>query len=294
MSDKLLGYIFLSMVLLLLTVACMFGFFKLVKPTYTYVITFDTISGIFKDDPVRMNGIIIGHISHISSDAHRVFVTIRCYNELQLRSNYCITNQSVGLLGDCLISINPGSLPHSVLSPIPESLQGYYNPNIADILAQLERYMLIFKNFKLNITSTISKSDANTASLFSLYTGIKNLNHTLTQSNLSLFSFESQIDTVLSKIVHLSELYTKLLNQYTPAAHSVKQLYSPTTDISDYVRSLEALVNFCFILSNNLYLFNTSTEETLVEIKNELKKLRTNMSIIDKNINTVKTRISIF
>ena len=82
-----------------------------------WTVLFANVSGLKRGSPVQISGYAVGHVTGIALDKPgQVRVTFALPSEMKLHSDAVIQVASVGLVGDVLLSVDPGKSP-VVLDP---------------------------------------------------------------------------------------------------------------------------------------------------------------------------------
>ncbi len=82
-----------------------------------YHAIFDTVSGLEKDTPVEMAGIIVGSVSKIDLEKNRAKITIDIRKDITLRQNASLSIKDRGILGDKILILEPGDPSLPILPP---------------------------------------------------------------------------------------------------------------------------------------------------------------------------------
>ena len=92
-----------------------------------WTVLFANVSGLKRGSPVQISGYAVGHVTDIALDRPgQVRVTFALPQGMQLHSDAVIQVASVGLVGDVLLSVDPGQSPAALdpRTPIVGSEQG--------------------------------------------------------------------------------------------------------------------------------------------------------------------------
>ena len=92
-----------------------------------WTVLFANVSGLKRGSPVQISGYAVGHVTDIALDRPgQVRVTFALPRDMRLHSDAVIQVASVGLVGDVLLSVDPGQSPAMLdpATPITGSEQG--------------------------------------------------------------------------------------------------------------------------------------------------------------------------
>ncbi|MBD3314854.1 MAG: MCE family protein [Chitinivibrionales bacterium] len=131
MDDRTIGYPILAALIAVLVGTWLYVAHIInASPTYR-VIRFDRIGNLRIDDPVKVQGITVGEVASISPSNGKVAVRVRAFQPFDVHRGYIINNVDRGLMGDRMISIEPGD-PSRPTVPIADTLNGAFHPGISE------------------------------------------------------------------------------------------------------------------------------------------------------------------
>jgi phospholipid/cholesterol/gamma-HCH transport system substrate-binding protein len=107
----------------------------LIYPAHQRVINLDHIGSLQRDDPIRLRGAQIGHISAIVSRDDRVLVTVNLAEPVEIHRNYQVSVAEKGILGERFLVLEPGDDSAPLLGE-RDTLTATFAPGIAEVMGQ--------------------------------------------------------------------------------------------------------------------------------------------------------------
>jgi phospholipid/cholesterol/gamma-HCH transport system substrate-binding protein len=133
------------------------GQYRYSQRGYLISVSFNDVSGLNRDDPVQMLGVKIGKVEKLNLKSNQVIVNLRIDEEYLLPKDSKIVIESIGMLGEKAIKIEPGNSP-LFLSP-GDTAQGqvaFGLDNLGDMVLELKsRTDKLFSDENLNNLSSI-------------------------------------------------------------------------------------------------------------------------------------------
>jgi phospholipid/cholesterol/gamma-HCH transport system substrate-binding protein len=138
MSDRRLGYILISLVLAL----CLgvYGHFIWISyhPLKTRTLRFPEVGSLAVEDPVRMNGTLVGEIYGFDHDSlGRVLVHIRSQKPIPIRTSSHAAVKVKGVMGERFIEISLGNLGDPLTNP-KEIIDGAFEMGPSEAIAYMD------------------------------------------------------------------------------------------------------------------------------------------------------------
>lgn len=138
MSDRKLqiqvGVLFLVSVAVLVWGVLWFKEYRIGGENYYLDIQFGSTSGLFQGDAVEVLGVSSGKVETIRFEDGRALVTARIERHVTLYENAEFAIRSVGMMGQKIVAIDPGTEEFPPL-PLDEIAQGNYESGISDLMA---------------------------------------------------------------------------------------------------------------------------------------------------------------
>jgi phospholipid/cholesterol/gamma-HCH transport system substrate-binding protein len=97
-------------------------------------VAFEDAQGIAPGDPVTLSGIRIGEVGAVRlGDSNRALVSFAVFKEADIRSDAVYTIRDVGLMGDKMLAIDPGSSANDLDPDVVQT--GTMEPGMSDLFA---------------------------------------------------------------------------------------------------------------------------------------------------------------
>jgi phospholipid/cholesterol/gamma-HCH transport system substrate-binding protein len=227
MSDRILGY--LIILILAVTLLLPLVLFVKQKPAPVQIRTIEfsdvkTVSFLFKQDPVRINGAQVGTVLEMRPYADKAIVKIELQTPVTLNNDYIITAYLKGLMGERYVSIIPGKnstvhvppdvILHGKFISGPSEIIAYMD-SIKTVLKNLNGIVLGFKDGSRDKESLVNKFNqiymkADTLTV-SLNTLANNMNRTITRNRDTL---QSLLSLAIKTTDSLSTNLPEFLNDF--------------------------------------------------------------------------------
>ena len=139
MSDRKLGYMIITLFLLIVAVILFYGLRPLLSHGETRVVAFKEIGNLRYQDPVRVRGVEFGTAKKIewksdyAGKTMRAYVTVKSTMPIPIHRGYLIVNMDEGLMGDRVILIDCGDSA-APLIPVRDTLVGTFYPGVSEAL----------------------------------------------------------------------------------------------------------------------------------------------------------------
>ena len=141
MKDRLLGYTVIGIILVFLLLPMAYLKWKSTVPMARWTIAFagvKTLSFLSVQDPVSMQGVVIGEVMGVHTRNDTVYMKIETKEGMRLHENYSISVDAKGVMGDRSLSILPGD-SHLPVIPPGTLLRGTVNMGLDDALSYMNR-----------------------------------------------------------------------------------------------------------------------------------------------------------
>lgn len=216
MSDKRLGYLILTIALLIIAVILVYSLRILAFPKEKRVISFDRISNLRIDDPVEIMGKTVGRIKNVTGENRNVFVTVEFNETVTIYSNYRIYTYDKGIVGDRRLVIEPGHISSPIIDK-SDTLNGIFYLGISDVLGHAWKLKDFFTAFKDNAAVLLSGTEEKPSFI------------------TSFTSVISEIDTISSR------LYNAAVFLDSELTHGIDTLNSVITAAASFIEEVKRI-----------------------------------------------------
>jgi ABC-type transporter Mla subunit MlaD len=243
MSDKRVGYIILAASLVIMVSLLVYSIALLAFPKETRVISFSRISNLRVDDPVKIQGKIVGRIKSLTGEGHRVLVTLELTETIHIHEGYWIYSTDKGILGDRLIVIKPGNSAGPLIEK-SDTLRGNFYPGMSDVLGRAWKLKDFFTAFKVNAGILLSgtKEKPSLVSTFTeIISEIDTFSNKLYTTALFLYAeLEPGIDSLNAVIAFADGLIQDMKNI---VPHKITAVEKQVETLAAFLEKLDSIVN---------------------------------------------------
>lgn len=232
MSDKTLGYGVLITLIMFLFIPASYLIWETNSSVQLLTIQFEqiqTLNFLNKQDPVRINGVIVGSIRKIDTKNSKTFVQIATDHPVTLYKDYKITSTMKGILGERFIDIDPGN-PQSRPVGDKEILKGFFISGVSDAIA----YMNKLDSIVISIVQLSNRlrfgSSGNVSFIHQFDTIVSKFDSLIKKVN----TFSNLFDSKLEKGIDTLNVFLKKTSVHTEAISS---------SIPDLIKSCETLLS---------------------------------------------------
>jgi phospholipid/cholesterol/gamma-HCH transport system substrate-binding protein len=152
------GLIFILSVAVLIAGVLWFKNFRFGGQYLKVVVEFPTTSGLVRGDPVEVRGVPSGQVSRIQFEAGRALVTLDLDRKVRLTGGTRFVIENVGIMGQKLVAIYPGSEGTSV-DPTSRVFTGVYQPGIPEFMSNLEGVLQSFDRLTNRLDALLAAFD---------------------------------------------------------------------------------------------------------------------------------------
>lgn len=132
--------------------------YRLNHHRYELTVIFPTVGGLTAGDPVHVAGVSKGQVKEVQLRATDVQVTISLDGDVQLTDDSQISIQSVGLIGEKFVAIEPGSGPVRLSRNQP--IVGQYQAGMPELMGEVGELLRQIKGLANTIHETIGNPKA--------------------------------------------------------------------------------------------------------------------------------------
>jgi phospholipid/cholesterol/gamma-HCH transport system substrate-binding protein len=191
-------YLIVGLVIVVAVVILIFGIFFLndkdPRETFlTYHLRFSQVSTLAQDDPVKVNGVKLGKVNHITLHKNGVLVKISVRNDVKIPMDSDIRVQNIGLLGERQIGVLLGDSA-KYFSP-GDTIKGFFDAGIAEVMGMAGE---VLDSAKI----------------------IMNIAHAMLDSTVATQDFRDRFKRILEKAEDLEDQASSLVQRADPALQS--------------------------------------------------------------------------
>lgn len=150
--------------------------FRINHRRYQLTIVFPTVGGLTSGDPVHVAGVSKGKVMDVRLRATDVQVTISLDGDVQLSDDSQISIQSMGLMGEKFVAIEPGRGTGRLSTSQP--IMGQYQAGMPEVMGQVEELLQQIRGMANTIQETIGNPEAR-ASIEESLENIRNFSRVL-------------------------------------------------------------------------------------------------------------------
>jgi phospholipid/cholesterol/gamma-HCH transport system substrate-binding protein len=152
------GILFIASLALLIMGVLWFKEFSIGKKTYLVTAEFPSTSGLAKGDPVEVKGVPSGKVEDIRFEDGKALATLQIAAHVQLHQGAFAAIDNVSLMGQKVVSVNPGSQKLAVLPP-GTILRGFYRGGIPELLSGVGTALGTFERLASRVDSLLVAFD---------------------------------------------------------------------------------------------------------------------------------------
>lgn len=243
MNDKRLGYIILTLTLLIIITILIYSFMILAFPKETRIVSFGRISNLEIDDQVEIKGKTVGRVKNIAKGSLNVLVTVELNETVNLHTGYRVYSFDKGILGDRRIVIEQGDTNGPLIDK-GDTLDGIFYPGISDVLGHAWKLKDFFITFKKNAGVLLSGSEEKPpfiAAFMSVISEIDTISSKLYNAALLLDSeLATGIDT-LKSIITAANTFIQEVKEVVP--EKITTVEKQVETIANFIDKLDTIVN---------------------------------------------------
>ena len=121
----------------------------------TVLVGFPSASGLIKGDPVEVSGVPSGQVARIEFRDGRAVVELNVDDEIKLYQDARISIDNVGIMGQKMVSIQPGTTRPEV--PLAGTVfEGHYQPGMTELMTDLGGTLAAFERMASRLDNMIA------------------------------------------------------------------------------------------------------------------------------------------
>lgn len=152
------GILFIASLVILITGVLWFKEFSIGKKTYEVTVEFPSTSGLAKGDPVEVKGVPSGKVVDIRFDKGKALAVLQIASHVELHQGAFAAIDNVSLMGQKVVSVNPGAVRLAVLPP-GTLLHGFYRGGIPELLSGVGTALTTFERLANRVDSLLVAFD---------------------------------------------------------------------------------------------------------------------------------------
>jgi phospholipid/cholesterol/gamma-HCH transport system substrate-binding protein len=281
MSDKKIGYIVL--ILLFCTTVSVLGyaFWIFSFPKELRIIKIDRIGNLKIEDPVKINGVIVGEIKKINRFYSSVLLTIEASEPINIYRNYIIYAFDKGIMGDRMLTIEPGDSDFPLMGS-QDTLIATFIPGISEALGKAWKLKQLIHIFKKNAELLLSGKERDVSFVFKF----KKIVSSLDTYSIKLLKIASFLNNELSSGIDSLNKFTKTARQLShntavKIPEKINIFEKEIDNVNNFVLKLDNLVDnltgFVMEIETSQYMRSDQLEyinKDLREIKDMINYIR--------------------
>ena len=220
------GIAFLLSVIVLIAGVLWFKNFRIASKNVKIQVEFPNTSGLVKGDPVEVRGVPSGQVDEIRYKDGGAVVLVRLDRGVELRRDARFMIKNVGIMGQKMVAVDPGS-ERAIVAPAGTKFEGGYEPGIPEFISNMGQTVETFgrlgerldsvlaslqQNDKGNLAQTLANLEAITTDLRTfleatrgdLASSVHNLNSAMTELNRTLDGREEVVGKLLDNTARAS------------------------------------------------------------------------------------------
>jgi ABC-type transporter Mla subunit MlaD len=273
MSNKKLGYVLITLFLIIFAVFLCYAIRIVAFPQKQRVIAFDQVGNLRLDDPVKIKGVTVGKITNISRNTAYALVTFQMDVSLDLYKDYSIITSDRGIMGDRVIHIEPGIQKTFPLNE-NDTLKGVFIRGVSEMIGatwKLRDNITAIKSAAALLSDTAGKKSFIT--LFSII--IRDLD---TVSN-ALYAVVTTIDSGLSSSLDtLSKTIVSIKKDYERFSVVLPEKFSAISDETDtliaFLHTTDTLVGKLSDITTQIATHPLITGDDITPLRKDIDELR--------------------
>lgn len=274
MNDKKLGYIILALIVITVLSLLIYSIRILAFPEETRIISFNRISNLRIDDPIKIKGNTVGRIKDIADDDYKVLVTIELIEPVNFHKGYIIYSTDKGILGDRVIIVDPGDKNGQLINK-NDTLEGTFYPGISDVLGHAWKLKDLIIEFKTTAGTLLSGTEEK-PSLIATFSKVISAVDTFSKKlyNAALFlnsEFAVNIDTLYSFSASANEFIQEVKEVIPEKITTVEQQLKT---ISNFIDKLEKIVDLLTEMVTRIENNELLHVDHLTKLLNQLKEIQ--------------------
>lgn len=259
----------------------------------TYYFRFSNVAGLEKEAPVRVAGVTVGKVSNITVSDRGAVVEVSMLKDVKLHRDASAKVETMGLMGEKYVEVNPGSPEKPLLQPGEVVLRTQSPISTDQLVSELYRTVEKFnqalvtkegKNRLAEIMDNISKLTENVNSL--IEENRSNLRETLKNTVAITQFLKNELPQIAERINTLASQFGEIaLENREDIRRIVRNINEASRDAPKIAENLERITDSLSKLLNEENRQNLS--ETIENMKETTKELKTLVAKVNSGNGTV-------
>jgi len=293
MDDRKLGYIIL--VLMGCTLTGIFGYasYAAFFPRQVRIIEFAQVGNILKEDPVCYHGMTIGTIRKLEGRGTKIYATVELFKPMNIYANYEIITLDKGLMGDRIITIDPGDSTRPIVPP-GDTLHGMFFIGVSEVLGLVGKLEDGMRNI-ISLSNRLLSGTDSTPSLIEQFHAIVT---TLDSLSMRLAAVTAAADRDIDgqlRLLNATLASTRLVSSTLAgtAPPLLEKLDGQVTELGEFAGKLKELVETLDTVVARLHSDdNLLWGDLAYDMSRKLRELRELVNQVEDGNATLKLRIS--
>lgn len=242
MNDKSFGYIILVFLGIFITSLVGYGISVILFPAQTIMVSFDRISNLRVDDPVKVKGVTIGNISNLTLDDARAIVAIRTLKPVTIYQGYKIYTTDKGILGDRIIVLENGDETNPPVD-LKDTLPGIFYPGVSDALGSTYKLKELALTFKQTAHVLLSGSEGKPSLVSAIQKVLSQIDTFTLQLNTFALTLNAELPVLLDTLKTVSHSAQKMSDDIgNTLTEKLPTLAEQVDALAEYAGKLDSLV----------------------------------------------------
>ncbi len=293
MNDKRFGYVILLFLFAAFLSILGYVLWVLAFPKETRIISFDRISNLRVDDPMKVKGVTVATITDISGKGERVPVTVKFDEPFTIYKGYTIYSSDKGILGDRIIILQNGDSNNPVI-PKKDTLIGTFNLGVSEALGRAWRLKDLIVSFKEDASIFLSGSQEKPSFVSTFASIISEIDSFSLRLHSAAAFLNSEVGVkvdTLQRILAEAKNISDQIEGIVPG--KIKALDNQLDTIITYVDKLNPIIHSLTDIVEKIKDNKLIQDNDISRLVAQLKDLQKLISIIQEGTARLKLRIKL-
>lgn len=213
-----------------------------------YKVYFTNAGALAAGDPVAVNGVTKGKVTHLELDKNKVLVSFELDRQIMLQSDAKFSIKNIGLMGERYIEISPGTASDPLLdSPIPE---GRFDTGIPEVMGMMGQMISEVRDLVGHMSTsmeaapgTFQRADSTVVDLRETARILVNLMEgNRDRINRATIDLEASASTLRRTVSRNADQIDSTLDRISAASERVVTAAAKFDSLSDQLRGLASQV----------------------------------------------------
>ncbi len=291
--NRILGYILLGLLSCITLSILVYAIWIIAFPKDTRIISFNRVSNLKIEDPVKIKGVTIGKVKYITKTFNKVLVTFEIIKPLTIYKGYTIFSADRGIMGDRVIVIINGNENNPFVNK-NDTLNGIFYSGVSDVIGSAWKLKELADSFKKTLEFVLHGNAHRNSFILQFSTVITSLD-TFTNK---LYYIAKFLDTELPENMKSINKFSTATKKYSESLKSsvMNNINAFTTQINSLeilLDKLEKYVNALGDIIVNIEKNKLIHSDHINKLNTQLKEFRDAMDKIRIDALKLKLRISL-